>query len=432
MFRIRELGPMPRARLLGAAAAADRDCRGVALLTGEGWGGTFFAMDPIEEVRVPFGPDALEEVSRALDARAVHHVRGWNGGRPAPRTLGYVAYEAARSIERESWRAPDTRAVPAGAAMVLRHYAAVALRDARGIVAIEGETDSAIDALATLLAGQHSIEHASVDLTATDDDDAHRARVARAIELIADGDLYVVNLARTFVGRTDATATAILATLLARASAPFAAALDFGDHALACSSPELFLDIDGGTVRTTPIKGTRPRGLDAETDVTLAQELDADPKERAELTMIIDLERNDLGRIAEIGSVRVPHAPRVETTRTVHHRACDVVARSVRSRGEIFTAMFPSGSVTGAPKVRAMEVISELEAERRGIYCGALVAMAPDGHLRAAMAIRTVVVERGRATYHAGGGIVAGSDPGREVSETLWKARQVMATPRRI
>ena len=432
MIRIRELGPLPHARLLGAAAAADRDGRSVAFLTGEGWGGTFLAIDPVAEVRVALGPDALAEVARALDSIAVEDVRGWNGAGAAPNTLGYVAYEAARSIERPAWRPRETRAAPPGAAMVLRRYAAVARRDARGIVAIEGESETAIDGLAQLIAREHVVQPATVDLTPGDDDDAHRARVERAIELIARGDLYVVNLARTFVGHTDATATAILATLLARASAPFAAALDLGDHAIACSSPELFLDVHRGRVLTTPIKGTRPRGVDAASDAAQVCELDRDPKERAELTMIIDLERNDLGRIAEIGSVRVVHQPRIETTRTVHHRVCDVVARSSRPLGEIFTAMFPSGSVTGAPKVRAMEVIADLEADRRGIYCGAVVAIAPDGHARAAMAIRTVVVERGRATYHAGGGIVAGSDPSREVAETLWKARQVVVPPRRI
>lgn len=417
---IRELGPVPRARLLAAAAAADRDGRGVTVLDGDGWDGTIVAVDPIDEVRVAFGDD-LAAVARELNRHVLAAAPGWNGLRAAPRTFGYVAYEAARSLERPSWRAPDTRPDPIGAAMILRRYAGVIRRDARtGIAAVEGDVDLA-------LAG--SIAPASLDLSPVDDDAAHAARIRRAIELIANGDLYVVNLARTFEGRTDATATELLATMLSRTSAPYAAAMSFGDHALASTSPELFLDIHNNIIKTTPIKGTRPRGVDAASDRARVLELAADPKERAELTMIVDLERNDLGRVADVGSVRVPSDARIETTQTVHHRMCDVVARSSRSLGSIVTALFPSGSVTGAPKIRAMEVIADLERDRRGAYCGAIFALGA-GYARAAMAIRTVLVERGRAVYHAGGGIVDGSDPDREVAETMWKARQVLSPHR--
>src|SRR5262249_38316161 len=145
--------------------------------------------------------------------------------------------------------------------------------------------------------------------------------------------------------------------------------------------------------------------------------------------MVVDLERSDLGRIAEIGTVRVLGPARIETSRTVHHRVRDVVARTNVGLGAIFRATFPSGSVTGAPKVRAMETIAELERDRRGIYCGAILAIDRGGGARASMAIRTLVVDRaaGLAEYQAGGGIVAGSIPEREVEETRWKSRQVMA-----
>jgi len=426
---IRELGPMSRAHLLAAAHTADRDRRGVALLVGDGWGAVELGIDPVDDATVPLGDGAMDSVERFLDSLD-GDARGWNGLPAAARWIGYVAYDAARDLERAAWRPSEQRVAPIGSAMRMRRYAAVARRDERtGIVAIEGDSPRAIDALAALLARDHErVPPAAFELAPVDGDDAHRARIERALELIGRGDLYQVNLARTFVGRTDAPPTEILASMLTRASARFGAALDLGDHALACSSPELFLRLDGPRAHTAPIKGTRPRGRDAITDAAERAALASDPKEHAELTMVTDLERNDLGRVAEIGTVRVLAPPHIETSRTVHHRVADVVARTHAPRGAVFRAMFPSGSVTGAPKVRAMEVIASLERDRRGVYCGALVRVGRDGALAAAMAIRTVIVERasGSAVYQAGGGIVADSAPGREVVETLWKARQVL------
>jgi anthranilate/para-aminobenzoate synthase component I len=433
---IRELGPLPRALLLAAAGAADREGRGVALLQGIGWGGIELALDPVEEHRVPIFAGAFDAVTDRLDRIGKASTEpGWNGRPAAARYIGYVAYEAARSIERPGRVPRETRALPTGAAMVLRRFSAVARRDEQtGIVAVEGDDDAAIDRLVTLLTNPQltASTPTAIELAPVDSDDAHHQRIVRALALIASGDVYQVNVARTFAGHTRALATELLTTLLTRTSAAYGAAIDFGDHALASSSPELFLDVDPHRQRviTAPIKGTRPRGDDARTDELQRRALDADPKERAELTMVIDLERNDLGRVARVGSVRVPAVPRIETSRTVHHRVADVCAelREGVGLGAVFAAAFPSGSVTGAPKVRAMEVIAQLERDRRGIYCGAVLRVGRDGHARAAMAIRTIVVDKSRSTavYQAGGGIVADSDPHREVTETRWKARQVL------
>jgi anthranilate/para-aminobenzoate synthase component I len=178
---------------------------------------------------------------------------------------------------------------------------------------------------------------------------------------------------------------------------------------------------------TKPIKGTRPRGADAPEDRRLAVELSRDPKEVAELTMVVDVERNDFGRVAETGSVRVRGEPIVETYGSVHHRIATIVARMREgvSRQELLESALPSGSVTGAPKVRAMEVIAELESARRGAYTGGLGYLSHDGAMRLAMAIRTLTVASGVGHYFAGGGIVADSSAEREVLETRWKASQM-------
>jgi anthranilate/para-aminobenzoate synthase component I len=428
---IRELGPLAEARILGAARAADRDGRGVSLLRGAGWAGVTLGVDPVEEHRIEHGLDAFAQCEVLLDRLANEgSARGWNGLRPAPRWIGYVAYEAARALERPSWSAERRRPSPTGAALVLRRYGAVIRRDPRtGIAWIEGDDRSAIERAAELLRHSEPPSPAKLELAPVDGDDRHRARIETLLDRIAEGELYQACVARSFASRTQARATALLDAMLARTDARFASALELGDHAVISTSPELFLDVRDGTILTSPIKGTRPRGVDAASDRARIDDLANDPKEEAELVMVVDLERNDLGRIADIGSVRVLGPARIETSRTVHHRVRDVSARTDAGLGAIFRAVFPSGSVTGAPKVRAMETIAELERDRRGIYCGAILAIDRAGGARAAMAIRTLVVDRtsGRAEYLAGGGIVAGSRPDREVEETLWKSRQVMA-----
>ncbi len=435
------LGPLPFARVAAAARALEALMLEVAWLPGEGWGDATLAVAPCDERRIALGPRALDEAARAIDALVSAR---------AP-FVGYVAYEAARAIERPAAShggaragrdARDARPEPTGAAAILRRYGAT-LRwsHATGLAVVEGPDGSAVNAIRRALERDDARSHEAeptLELCAVDDDAVHRARVERALEYIAAGDLYVVNVARAFDGRTDAPPTALLDAMLRRTSAPFAASIDLGDHALASTSPELFLRIsppeDGDLrVRTSPIKGTRPRGRDAREDAAIVAELQRDPKERAELVMIVDLERNDLGRIARIGHVHPALAPRLLSTRTVHHVVHDVDAR-VDARvghGAIVAATLPSGSVTGAPKVRAMEIIAELEGARRGLYCGAIVQADARGELVASMAIRTVVVDRraGTARYFAGGGIVADSDPAREVAETRWKAVQVTAPP---
>jgi anthranilate/para-aminobenzoate synthase component I len=269
-----------------------------------------------------------------------------------------------------------------------------------------------------------------VRLRALPDDDprAHVARIRRAQELIRAGDLYQVNLARRQRFEVAGAPLDLYLAMAEHSPSPFGACLDLGDMTVCASSPELFLELDArGRVRTVPIKGTRPRGADADDDRRLYRELGESSKEQAELTMILDVERNDLGRVAVPGTVRLAREPAVETHRTVHHRSAAVSAllRPELSPLDLLLAMFPSGSVTGAPKIRAMEVIAELEPARRGLYTGAFGSIAADGSLRLAMAIRVLTIRAGEGHYFAGGGIVADSDPEAELAETRWKGTQI-------
>ena len=254
------------------------------------------------------------------------------------------------------------------------------------------------------------------------------AAVRRALEYIAAGDIYQVNLAQRFSADlgTESTAPLQLYTRLQqRHPMPFAAYLDCGDFTLVSNSPECFLDLTAGRVATWPIKGTRPRAADNARDVAFAHALRTSPKEQAEHVMIVDLERNDLGRICTAGSVVVDMFAAVESFPTVHHLVSEVHGRPRAGTclSDIIRAVFPGGSISGAPKIRAMEIIDELEPVQRGFYTGAVGFLAPDGTGVFNIPIRTAIARAGRLTYHAGGAIVADSDPDAEYDETLLKAR---------
>lgn len=361
----------------------------------------------------------------------------------APRWIGVLPYEHRRDLERPAWRPLDTRP-PAllDRPIWLRYPAVVGVDHRSGRVMVTGVDRRAVDALASAITGRRAPPPAPLRIEVADDEppSLHAERILAAQRLILAGDLYQVNLARRLVVRVlRGDALTLYESLVRKAPTPLGAFVDLGEGLRVVStSPELFLhaapapESHGdprrwGALLTAPIKGTRPRGKDAIEDRALAEELDGDPKERAELTMIVDVERNDLGRVAVPGSVRVTSLPHVVTQRTVHHRLACVAARARPdcSREDILRALLPSGSVTGAPKVRAMEVIAALEPRRRGLYTGAIGHLAHDGTLTLAMAIRTAVLAGNEGEYWTGGGIVADSDPAREVEETRWKALQL-------
>jgi anthranilate/para-aminobenzoate synthase component I len=250
------------------------------------------------------------------------------------------------------------------------------------------------------------------------------AMVARAQEYIAAGDIYQVNLAQKFSTRFEGNPYRLFEHLLARSPAPGGAFLDFGDARILSASPELFLRIRGRHATTRPIKGTRPRSRDPVLDAQLAFELQTDPKELAELIMITDLERNDLGQICEYGSVAVTQLARLEHFPQVHHLVSTIegLLRPEVDALAAVRACVPGGSISGAPKKRAREIIAELEPCPRGIYTGLIGYFDASGDAAFSIAIRTMVQEGDTLHFSVGSGITAGSTPVREYEETLHKA----------
>jgi para-aminobenzoate synthetase component 1 len=257
-------------------------------------------------------------------------------------------------------------------------------------------------------------------LTSTFTRDAYLKAVQRSIDYIAAGDVFQVNLSQMFSVPARQTSEDIFQRLHSSAPAPYGAFLSFRDFDLISNSPELFLRVTPDRrVITRPIKGTRPRKPGME------EQLRASIKDQAELNMIVDLERNDLGRVCEIGSVRVTEPRVIEAHPTVYHGVATVEGQLRRDVSflDLLRATFPGGSVTGAPKIRAMEIIDELEPIRRGPYGGAIGYLAEDGSLEFNIAIRTMIVKSGMIHIPVGGGIVADSDPAAEYEETLVKAK---------
>ena len=251
------------------------------------------------------------------------------------------------------------------------------------------------------------------------------AATRRALDYIRAGDIYQVNLSQRFTSPWGGEGWEFYRALHAASPAPFGAFLDAGNFQITSSSPERFLRLSGQHIQTRPIKGTRPRDADPQRDAQLAYELQSSEKERAELVMITDLLRNDLGRVCEFASIAVPELMRLEKFAQVQHLVSTVEGR-LRPELSHLAALrdcFPGGSITGAPKFRAMEIIDELEPVTRGPYTGSLGYLGFNRESQFNIAIRTAIVRDGQVHFQVGAGIVADSDPDMEYEETLAKAR---------
>jgi len=260
------------------------------------------------------------------------------------------------------------------------------------------------------------------------------AAVRDALELIAAGDVYQANLSRQWSGTAGAALdpVAIYQRLRAANPSPFAGLLRHGEFAVLSSSPERLVAIREGVVSTRPIAGTRPRGTTPDADASLIRSLLQNEKERAEHVMLIDLERNDLGRVCAGGSVRVDEYMSVETYAHVHHIVSNVCGRKRPgvTPVQVIRAMFPGGTITGCPKVRCMQIISALECGARGAYTGSLGYLNRDGSCDFNILIRTITVQSQSVRFRAGAGIVADSEPQQELAETRAKAEGMLRAMR--
>lgn len=254
------------------------------------------------------------------------------------------------------------------------------------------------------------------------------AAIRRAKEYIAAGDIYQVNLSQRFQVPLATSPWQLYSSLRKISPVPSGAYLGLGDFSVVSASPELFLKKEGREVETRPIKGTRPRGQTPEEDRLLAEELLTSDKDRAENVMIVDLLRNDLGKVCSVGSVGVAELCSLESYSTVHHLVSAVVGTldGQHDAVSLLKACFPGGSITGCPKIRSMEIIDELEPTQRGVYCGSIGFIGFNGNMETSIVIRTVVASGGRAYFQVGGAIVADSIPEDEYQETLDKARAIL------
>ena len=270
---------------------------------------------------------------------------------------------------------------------------------------------------------------ASLDLRSSFTHRGYLDALTTVREYIVAGDIFQANLSQRFEAPLTESPWALYQRLRAINPAPFAAFLDFGAVTIASASPERFLSLDTARqIEARPIKGTRPRGVYPAHDAALGRALQESLKDRAENLMIVDLMRNDLSRVSLPGSVRVPELFALERYATVHHLVSTVTGtlQPGRDAVDLLCATFPGGSITGAPKVRAMEIIAELEPSRRGVYCGSIGYISVTGVMDTSIVIRTYQAVHGRVYFSAGGGIVADSDPEQEYRETFDKARALI------
>jgi para-aminobenzoate synthetase component I len=362
------------------------------------------------------------------------HVRPADG---LPALIGFLGYELGAASERVSGAPtePNDPALPPASFAAYSHWIVHDYTTGETTLQLGPSDDSAAfaaQAEALLSAPDPALAFHAAPVAADQSREAYLSALARIRAYIATGDVYQVNYTQRFSAAFAGSAAALHLALRAHTPAPFATYLDLGDIQLVSASPERFLQKKGRLLETRPIKGTLPRSLaNATADEAAQAELLASEKDNAELLMIVDLMRNDLGRVCAAGSVRVDERRRAETHPTVHHLVATVSGELRAECGlvEALAALLPGGSITGAPKVRAMQIIAELEPVRRHAYCGALgwIGGGADPDADFAIPIRTITVARGRASYHVGSGVVWDSDPAAEYAECLAKGRALQA-----
>jgi para-aminobenzoate synthetase component 1 len=422
---------------------------------------SFLTADPIDVIRSKGSNRALDEVRARLAPFRAEPVTGlppFQGG-----AAGYIAYDWGLTLERlpapryDDLALPDVVLAIYDWVLAWDHVASRAWLISTGMPettesARAGRARQRADDVRTRLANaapshrhavapshrqtvapSHPVEHgwwdSSLELRSSFTRRGYLDAVQRVRDYIFAGDIFQANLSQRFEAPLRESPWSFYARLRSRNAAPFAAFFETPDASVISASPERFLRVDrNGFVETRPIKGTRPRGVGPEHDAALAQALAESAKDRAENLMIVDLMRNDLSRVCAPRTVRVSELFSLERYATVHHLVSTVVGQLEPGHDalHLLRAAFPGGSITGAPKLRAMEIIAELEPSQRSVYCGSIGYWSLTGELDTSIAIRTAVARHGRVYFGAGGGIVADSDAEQEYRETLDKARALI------
>jgi para-aminobenzoate synthetase component I len=419
---------------------------------------SFLAADPFEFVRIPADGskalDTLDERLRRFVATTATDVPPFQGG-----AAGLFSYDLGRSLERVPTPKADEFGVPALAVGLYDVVVAFDHIDGRAWIISQGfpETEPSnrkrrarerldqvrgwiadASAPAVAVAGRSEVPRVSISpqhsvsdvpgMTSNFSKSEYLQAVQRVIDYIHAGDVFQVNLSQRLVVPARDDAVALYRRLRCRNPAPFAGFFDLDDFQIVSASPERFLRVSEREVETRPIKGTRPRTGDETLDRAAEAELLASEKDRAENVMIVDLMRNDLARVCDARSVRVEQLCGVEAYQHVLHLVSSVHGRlrDDRTPVDLLRAAFPGGSITGAPKVRAMEIIAELEPTARGAYCGSLGYIGFDGSTDLSILIRTITAGRGWWQFPVGGGIVADSIPEKEYEETWHKAEGLL------
>ncbi len=460
-IRLRRLPDRVAAARAIDVAEAFRDLPGLALLEsarpGRNARWTYLTADPVAVVEAPAaGPDPFAVARRLLARLEPTHVVPADAPRFLGGLVGFLGYDFGHTLERLPSLVADDQGLPM---LRLALHDWVVAWDRRtghawiGGRALDGDArrlarrlDDVHARLTQPAPGDRSGQAANPDTDADTDHLRFRSGLSRrefmvAVDAVRDhiahGEIYQANLTRRLEARFDGDPWPLYRRLRTGDPSLFSAYLDLGPspengrpRALLSASPEPFLSVDAaGVVAADPIKGTRPRGRDRAEDRALARELLSSAKDRAENVMIVDVLRNDLGRVCTPGSVRVPRLCRLERTAGVQHLVSTVTGQLAPGHDafDLLRASFPGGSITGAPKIRAMELLEDLEPVRRGPYTGAIGWLGPDGAMQSSIIIRTFVADGRRLTLHVGGGITYRSDPAGEWEETVVKARGPLA-----
>ena len=355
--------------------------------------------------------------------------------------IGYFSYEYGRKLMEVDSAKEDLVSIPDAVLVFYDFYIIEDRQEQRTYLianGITGEAAKLMDEMETRINGKpvymqkESDTEYPIEVLPNFAKDEYKQAVDRMIRYIIEGDIYIVNMTQQLTVKSDKVPLDVFYDLRENNPSPFGGYFDYGDFQIVCASPERFLKMQKSHVNTRPIKGTRKRGETPEEDMLMRTELENSEKDKSELLMIVDLERNDLNRVCNPGSVKVTELFTVEEYATVYHLVSDIEGDLEESKNvmDLLEAAFPGGSITGAPKYRAMEIIDEMENNKRNLYTGSIGYLTLDGDCDFNIVIRTALHKDGKYYLGVGGGITAESDLEFEYEETLQKAKAVLQAMR--